>query len=215
MLMSNMYNKYYKQYGVYLAILIGALSLGVLGWFGYSWYVKKYEESASKDLSESIDAFYKVFMEKNNVQWDNIEQAFAVSAKRHEKSVLYPYFLAYQAEALIREKKLSQAVNVMDTMLASLDKKQILYPLYAIKRARIKMDMQDPEVQKSGQQELDQLAQDSQNPFQDMAIYYQGLDLWYKNNKEQAQKVWNELISKGKRDSQWYHMAQNKLAQEL
>lgn len=195
----------------YLSILLLIGGLLLAGWFGYKWYVDRYEQAAYKDLSESIDGYNKVLSNPSPEKWVDVEQAFEVGSKRHSKSVLYPYFLAFEADALIHQNKKEQAITVMNDMLGRLSNKQPLYYLYAIKRALIKVDSADTNVQQEGEKELAALSSDASNPIRDMALYHAGLDAWHKGDKIKAEKLWKDILGLGNPNSNWYQLAQAKL----
>lgn len=94
MLMSNMmHGRNSKRFINYILALLVGIAFAALCWFGYSWYSKRQEESASKDLAENIDGYYKALSKEYNANaWQIIEQAFAVGSRRHSGSKLYPYF---------------------------------------------------------------------------------------------------------------------------
>ena len=44
-------------------------------------------------------------------KWNDVERAAQAGAQRHASTKLYPYFLAYKAEALIQQGKLKDAAQ--------------------------------------------------------------------------------------------------------
>lgn len=197
-------------------VLIFALLSGVLtaGWFGYAWYVDRYEQVAYKDLAESIDGYHKALSSTDTARWADVERAFQAGSERHKSSKLYPYFLAYKADALSYQGKHKEAQDAMHILLSSMNTKHPLYYFYSIKAALMKLDASEEAVRKEGRDHLIKLAQDSQNPVRDMALYYAGLDAWQQGNKEEAQKLWNDILAQGNKDSQWYQRAQAKIGSE-
>ncbi len=144
-----------------VAVLLSGVVLGLLVWFGYSFYTKRYEQAAYKELAESIEEYTKRFDSVVDVKgWSDVEKAFEVAANKHSKSTLYPYFLAYQANALVHQDKLEEAVVVLDKMLSSVKKDHGLYGMYAKKRALIKLDINDSSVQAQGRKELHELSKE-------------------------------------------------------
>lgn len=210
------YNRNYRsnnnQTGWLISVAVGLVALGAAGWYGYSWYSKKREAAAHKDLAENIDEFYnKLGTVKSETFWADIERAFATGAKAHKHSKLYPYFLAYEADALVHQGKFNEAIDVMKTMLSKLDKSNAFYPMYATKLALIKTDAPNIDVQKEGQAELEKLSQDSNNPLQDMALYYLGLLAAHRSDTTKAKEIWHAIVNKADNKSGWYAMAVEKL----
>lgn len=212
-----------SEYGfsIIFAGIILLLGLGFFGaWYGYSWYFRNIEIAAHKDLAESLDEYQKQLrFSMDDKAWSDIERAFETGAKRHTGSKLYPYFLAYQADALIHQGKLQEALNVLSNMLPNLTAKQELYYLYATKKALLQIDMEECKpVQKcvtslaNAIAELERLSKDNQNPFQDMATYYLGLNTWDKQNKEQAKSIWQTIVARPEAErTSWYSAVQEKL----
>ncbi len=197
-------------------VLIFALVSGLLtaGWFGYAWYIDRYEQAAYKDLAESIDGYYKALSSTDAGRWADVERAFQAGSERHKSSKLYPYFLAYKADALSYQGKQKEAQEVMNVLLTSMNTKHPLYYFYTTKAALMKLDASEEAVKKEGRDQMQKLAQDNKNPARDMALYYRGLDAWQQGNKEDAQKLWNDIIAQGNKDSQWYQRAQAKIRSE-
>lgn len=199
----------------YLVILALMSALIAAGWFGYRWYSDRYEQAAYKDLAESIDGYHKALVSsQEGDRWTDVERAFTVGAERHQKSRLYPYFLAYKADALIHQGKQQEALAAMKSLTQQLPLDNPLYYLYKVKYALIKLDATDTATQQEGRQELIQFGQDVKNPVRDMALYQAGLDAWYKGNKEQAQKLWDIILNRSTKESHWYQLAQAKVRSE-
>jgi predicted Zn-dependent protease len=139
------------------------------------------------------------------------EKAFERAAQEHSSSALHPYFVLHQADALVQQGKLKVALILFDKALTEMPNKQPLYYVFALKRALVKNDTDDAALQKQGREELEALSKDGANPLQDMALYYSGLDASLRNEKELADKKFQEIIAHGKDDSYWYQQAQTRV----
>ena len=189
-------------------ILVLAGLLGA-GWLGYSWYMRSKEQSAYKDLAESIDGYTKTRMMPGGAEkWVDVERGFRAGAERNPSTKLQPYFLAFEAEALLEQGKSKEAIGLLDKAVGMISRNNSLYFLYALKRALMKIDSSDEVLQKSGRQELAELAKDTANPVQDMARYYSGLDALSRGDTAAAKNFFQEV---GQPTSFWYQMAQDKL----
>lgn len=145
-------------------IIVIILSIGI--WFGYDFYQGKINQKAQTDLFELVEAYLKAVKKADKNQIDDAEQAFKVSAQRHKNSNFYPYFLAYQADALIWQNKLKDGVTVLEEAvkaLGKIDQNQPLYYLYSTKLAQVKLDV--PEFKMEGSEELEKLSKLAQNPY--------------------------------------------------
>jgi len=203
------FGKKYQNSIITLAVVI---CLGVMGWFGYSWYKKNGEQKAHRAFVESVQDY--TTMEKSPQEesaWHDIEQALAQRAQEHKSSVLAPYFLMYQADALIKEGKREQAIEVMNNGLAKISKKLPLYYLYALKKSLVKIDSAQEIVRNEGLQELDELSANSENPLQDMALYYKGYNAFAAGDIARAQQTWVQLFAPVHKDSLWAQLAQARL----
>ncbi len=198
------------QYAILALLLCGILSAA---WFGYTVYRAHAERSAYKDLAESIDGYAKVRGSvAKDEKWADVGAAFKVAAARHGSSHLHPYFLFYEADALLQQGKQKDALVLMQKGLAEVPKNQPLYYLYALKQALLKIDAEETASQ--GRQELDLLARDSANPVQDMARYYRAVDAELRGESAEAEKLFQELRTQGDPSSSWVHLAQNRRAAE-
>ena len=87
-------------YGAAILLFAGLLTGG---WFGYRWYQGGKERAAYKDLAESIDSYARITtLADAEAQLMDSDRAFLAGAEAHRSSVLYPFFLAFQADTLIR-----------------------------------------------------------------------------------------------------------------
>lgn len=201
-------------------LLIGALVLlacTALSFTAYKMHVHSREQAAQKTFSECLEEYYKMVGGAKVEQWQEIENAFAVGYERHKSASLAPYFLAFQAEALVQQKKQTEALVLMDKLLAALSHASPLYSNYATKRALMKLDLADQAQQKVGLEELTHLAHDKNNNAKDVALFYLGYYFWSNNDLVAAKKEWTELAAINSKDSKypsvWAQMADMKLQQ--
>jgi len=204
-----------KQQLVRCASIGAGVLVIILGiFFGWRMYVSYREESAHAAFAQQLDLYNQAKAGKNT--WANVEMAFKVAHSQHSGSYLAPYFLAFQADALVQQQKTTEALMVMNTMLDALPHSSPFYGLYAGKRALIKLDSNEQTVQQEGLQELTALAQDVHNVHNDMAQFYLASYNWSKNNVDQARQLWQSLADANKQAaiaSPWATMAADKLEQ--
>ena len=142
--------------------IFGIVGLFAACWFGYAWYQSGKEQAAYKDLAESIDSYVSTQrFPQTKEKLIDIEGAFSTAAGRHKGSNLHPYFLVFEADALVRAGKLDKATELMDQVLGEMPKGHALYYLYGIKTALMKLDSDSIEIQKQGHDALKALAQES------------------------------------------------------
>ncbi len=196
----------------YGALLAVGLGLVTGGWFAYRWFQIGKERAAYKELAESIDAYERITtLADADAELKDSERAFRAGADAHHSSVLYPFFLAFEADTLISLGKVNEAAAQLDKAVKAMDQQHPLYYLYALKAALVKIDTQDATLEKEGRASLDTLASSAANPLQDMALYYGGRDADTKGDRARAAAKYKEIIAHGKKDSYWYQLADAKV----
>lgn len=164
--MITLYESRLNRYLPYFLGTIFVIILSIAIWFGYGFYQNKINQKAQESLFELVESYLKALTKADKDQINDAEEAFKVSAQRHKNSALYPYFLAYQADALIWQNKLKEAVPVLEESVKFIGKtgqNQPLYYLYSTKLAQVKLDI--PEFNLEGSQELEKLSKLTQNPY--------------------------------------------------
>ena len=197
------------RYGIAFLLLFG---LGTGIWFGYKWYQKGKEQAAFKELAESVDAYTVALAgtESKEKLMDS-ERAFLAGSTAHQSSALYPFFLAFQADAFMRQGKIREAAEQLDKALAVMDKKNPLYYLYALKTALVNIDTKDATREQRGRAQLEELSNDVANPLQEMALVYSGLDARARGEKALALTKFNAVTARSKKDSFWRQLVEMKL----
>ncbi len=205
-----------RHYIRYLFIILGIAGLATGSFFGYRWYVMYRERSAYKALTEYLDD-YRHARSEQDADWAPIEDLFKLGYEQHSNSYLAPFFLAFESDALIQQNKKTEAAQVLDGMIAKSSNKDPLLPLFKTKRALLKLDLQDKAAQESGLEELVELGNDTQNIFNDVALYYLGQYYWSENKLDDAKHTWQQLVDQQKHEkimgSPWAQLAQQKLDQ--
>ncbi len=196
-------------YGAWIVIGLGVAAAGI---YGYRWYQAGKERAAYKEFVESVEAYEHITtLADVEKELQDSERAFHVGAEAHRSSALYPFFLAFEADALIRLGNIAQAAALLDTAVNHMDKQHPLYYLYALKAALVKIDTQDATLEKEGRASLDSLASMEANPLQDMARYYAGLDADTKGDRARAVSYYEKIMAQSSKDSYWYQLADEKV----
>lgn len=188
-----------KKHTLYIKIVLFTVVLFVVAgkvFFLHRWYVGYREQGAQKTLAQSLKEYYKAAQTGSPEDWGAVEALFKLGYEQHANSYIAPYFLAYQADALIYQHKLYDALPVLEQMLALLPEKSPLFFLFKIKYAQVHIDI--PQYTQTGLQELTELARNDKNPHRDTALFYLGNYYWVHDQTQEAKKVWQELV-----DSQW------------
>lgn len=168
---------------------------------------------AQRAFGPLIDV-YTTTMGDKDAQWDEFIKKCDQEYKNNARSHMAPYFLAYQAQALIEQNKKSEALAILDTIVNTYNDIPLLH-LYKTMRALIKLDMPEQTVQKTGQDELVALAYNKKNQFRDTALFYLGRYYWVHDDVEQARNVWQDLVNEQQDErtmpSAWLDQAQEYL----
>ncbi len=204
-------NSKHRNYIVLLVMAFVLTALLGLSWFGYSYYKNKSEQAASQEFAKIAQEYSKKIHLNNKDDLNDIEHILKAAAQKHKNSKLYPLFLSYQADALLKQNKYKEATEIFDTIVNSVKQNDPLYYAYSIKRALLKLDSKDAQLESQGYDELKELANNVNNPLQDMAIYNLGLNEFFKSNKDKAKELWQTIINKDKQDSSWYNLAKSRL----
>lgn len=205
----------YRSLIVTVGFIVAGAALLVGGFTYHRFNVEQREQRAHAAFAECMQEYDRAFQGQDDA-WLNVETLCHVAYEQHTNSVLAPFFLAYQAEALIQQKKNDEALAVMDQALAAMPSSLSVTAFYAIKRALMRLDSEDQAVKDAGLQELQALADDASNNAQDVALYYLGAYQWEQDNIDGARDTWEKLqvFAQGSRDEQspWAVMAQDRLA---
>jgi predicted negative regulator of RcsB-dependent stress response len=201
-------------YAQYALIAFGASVIITGLFFGYRWYVVYREREAQAVLADYI---YKA-QTTPNASLAAMEQLFQEGAQKESSSHLEPYFLVFQANTLVKEGKLDEAIGIMEKAISHMSKDNVLLSLFEVKRALMQMDSTIAETQQAGLTKLTELAHNTANQYADMALYFLGHYYWSVNNLEEAKKIWQELIELQSKEqmgapSPWVQLAHMKLQQ--
>jgi len=205
----------YVRYGI-LAALVLLMLIGLL--LGRHFFVSYREQNAQKALSMSLA---ESFNAQRTVQpdWSMVAVNCAHAAEDNSSSHLKPYFMALQADALIKAGNTEQALEVMDAMLARMPTHDPLVPLYALKGALMSLDAADTLVQERGLKVLEKLASDEANIYRDAAQFYLGHYYWTRDQLDKARAVWQELVAQRRVElgmrSPWADLASSKLSDQV
>ncbi len=202
--------------------ILGLIGILFGGYFLYQGYVAKREQQAQIRFVDSIE----ILMQANTAGFDpkrkkyqqglyeEAELAFQAAYDQNKSAYLAPYFVAMQATALIKQGKRAEAIAQYKKAIDLLSQKATMKNLFKIQIALLKID--DEALHENGIKELTQLAQNSDNMYQDLAQYYLGNYYWSNDQLDQAKSVWLQLMESQKESdlfvSPWAELAGMKLA---
>jgi tetratricopeptide (TPR) repeat protein len=208
------YTKYAKEIGIVVLVVVA----GFGGLKIYNYYLYSREATAQK-------VFYECMREMQNARkgigsWYDVEVAFEMGHRQNAKSKLAPFFLIFKSEALNAQGKKQEALDLLNNTLKHLKGDDDMHSIYSVKRALMKMDMEEETIKKEGIQELEEIGclraeHKKKKAGQIPALYYLGSYYWNNDNFEKAKKVWDKLVSISpvEPESPYINLAKAKLKQ--
>jgi tetratricopeptide (TPR) repeat protein len=208
--------KYAKQ------TAFAALAAGLIaaGYYGHRWYRVNQEQSAQQLFSHNVEEFERALEEGKKDDWANVESLFKLGYDQYSHSALAPFFLIYQAQAMLKQGKSTQAFQTIDTAVQQMSADSPLADVYKASIALMRIDSNDKETQEAGISQLQALADTPLSTGFDIASYYLGLYYMTQNNENKAKEIWQKLIDSQKDQpkmgqSPWAKLAQQKLGMEI
>ena len=219
----------YKIHIISTISIVVALSVGT---FGYFYYKQNREERAFRALTTALEYFdapitkaedrkdddLSIFGKKefSNEQekWQKVESVFREEYNNFRNSNIASFFLAYQAEALIKQSKLHDAAEVLSIAIPKMSDKDAK-SFYNIKLALVQIDTKENVSIQNGLERLRSIASEENNPAHDLSLYHLGEYYWNQKNFKEAKNYWNQLVLKYDQDSKypspWSSEAKKKL----
>lgn len=177
-------------------VILGCLAVFLIGmavWLAYGWHSANQGKKSQLILSECIDEYQKMF-ESKDAMWSEI--LLMNELGREQASSLKPYFLVMEAQALARQGKSLDAISLLDQAESTLASDLPYKSYYHLTKVLIQLDVQDESMQQGALSELQRLAYDERNMFQDAALYYLAEYYAAHNDFEKAQEV-RQLLLEG------------------
>lgn len=182
---------------------------------GYRAYSLHRSQAAQRRFSTDMKQYISAVQEQPGHQnWQMIAGIFEEGAHEYENTSLAPFFLAYQAQALLKDNKLAEASKAMDRAVSLMSQDNPFYYTYSL--TSILMGLDAAEAQNRPTDDLEKklidVAHTKNNKQRDEALFYLGRYYWYKNNMPQARATLEELISLQSTDknavSPWVNQAE-------
>lgn len=207
------------------AILVSALVFSI----GYVYYKNKLQERAHKSFVRALKIYdAKIGAKSENMldvdfksfstpeeKWTAVTNVFKEGFENYKSAGIAPFFLVYESEALLNLGKVDESIEVLRQALNLMGKKNAAYSYFNIKLALMLIDTKKQELEKEGIEVLKEIAHDSKNSANDLALYRLGEYFWFAKNYDEAKNYWNQLnVAYGKKSahpSAWAAQAQIRL----
>lgn len=176
-------------------VLFTVLALAALSaiYVGYRWYATNKEQNAQYACSMLIDEYMNL-QKKENPDYQLFAGKAAASYAQHRKTSVAPYIGLLAVDAHLKLGNHTQAVEVMDTLVTATAHNAVVADLFKTKQALLMIDAADASQKEEGLKKLALLADNSDNPHRDYALYHLGLYYWNDNNLPAARVAWQELV---------------------
>lgn len=194
---------------------LAVLAVASGGWYTYRYFDLQKEEAAHTILVDCLAQYEEAAQGRSG--WSNVIAMCQAGYDKYRSTKVAPYIVAIQVDALLADQKQHEALEKLDVMLAHLSASSPLYNLYAMKHALLRLDMNDGALKEKGLADLERLACDNANIYNDAAQFYLGLYYREQGQSTKAADTWKKLIAlndaltddQGK--SPWATLAQEKI----
>ena len=181
-------------------VVIVAVVAGVVvgGYYLNSYFSESRQRKAIVAFDDAMAVYQTAitdemdFTKKNNKQvWDEAEMAFQVAYQQNSRSTFAPFFLLYQAKALIAQGQMSEAVKLVNQAVSSLSSSSPFYYPARIMQASVLIDSGD----QTAVAKLKALAEDYKNDYQAMAQYYLAQYYLSQDQSDAATDLFNKIAA--------------------
>lgn len=185
------------RYRIMLRMLfqgLGFIVLGLLFYGAYYWYTAQREQAAEKDYSAYLFQYQGALQSTDPMVWERAASLFEVGYAQHRSSSLAPYFLLLQAQALVQQKKNSEAQVVLRKILDVLPKKSPFYSHVELMYHLITLDLPDRDgLHEQSLTALEELGRDTSGAAFEAALFYAARYHFTHHNIEKARMLWQQL----------------------
>lgn len=170
-------------------VIVGFLAMSAMGvalWFAYNWYAVYQNKKTQVILAECIDEYQKAVGSSQSI-WPEVALMNDLGYEQAQASSLKPYFLVIEAQALAHQGKIAEAIATLEQAEAKLSSNLPYKNYYLLTKALIQLDAQDASTKEQALFNLQELAHDNSNMFQDAALYFLAEYYSANNDFEKAQ----------------------------
>ncbi len=198
-------------------ILFTALALAALSaiYIGYRWHAQGREQNAQYACSMLMDEYMQLQKEETP-DYDAFEQKARALYADHKRTAVAPYIGLLAVDVQLNMGKRDEALVAMEDLVSATASNKIVADFFKAKQALLMIDSADAAQQETGYKNLALLADNSDSPHRDYALYHLGLYHWNKNDVQAARVAWQELVESQEVElrapSPWVEVVSEKLA---
>lgn len=191
--------------------IFGAAAIGAGIFFGVRYYRDVKNEKAQMFFSKIVGEYQRSLNDQENPKWQDVEKAIDTTLQRFSGTIYEDFLKAYKSKVAYWKNDINASIKTLEEAVKDIPKDSPFYYLYSTYLALMKFDSIDATIKEQGLELLKKLSNDMKNPFQDMALYYLGLQAWSKDDLEMTKFYWKKLAQSFSTDSQWAQWAQVRL----
>lgn len=180
----------------FIFTVIGAFVIG--GYFLHGWYSARVQRQAQFAFTQSLEIYQQALAkdltateEKKDNDWDESDLAFKTAYDQNKHSKISPFYLVYRAQSLAQEGEIEKSINILNDAISKFSNDKHFLNLFKITKSLILFNGSIDD-KKSAVENLDKLANDKENPLQDMALYYLGEYYSSENDNEKAKEAFTK-----------------------
>ena len=174
---------------IYVVCLVG---ISVTLFFGHKFWVKQKNKLAQRDFGMLMYEYHKVAREKNP-EWSVLLEKLKNGYEQHKNSLFAPYYVSYQVNILLQQNKHDDALVLLNNLTSEFDKSP-LKSLYSMEKSLVTLDSNNDQEHRKAIDDLIVLANDAQNDFRDIAMFYLGRYYWVHDQIDLARDIWQRLV---------------------
>lgn len=184
-----------QQYAKPLVVAGALISVVALAYVGYRGYMSAREQKAQLALIHHMQQYHQAMQDASSYDWDHFAQALQSTYEQFKNSQIAPYIAAVHADVLTQANAHQAALQSIKTAADTAPTRSPLKHLFKTRYALMMTDSEDQEHKADGLKILTELANDQNNIYRDMALFYLGKYHWAHDDKQSAENAWTELIN--------------------
>lgn len=213
------WSELYKNYVVrrrdtrYVLVASGLFIVALVGYFGYRWYERSYNERAQEAIATVLDLYEKAGRdEHSSAVLTEAQRVCELKLAEFSSAAIAPYLRALYADILLQRGETDKATATLAEAVKLMNKNVPVYWLYATKLALMQCDATDQKVRATGEATLKEISENMQTEARLMAQYYRGLAAFNAGKIADARQLWQKLMTSTGGYSPWAKLAEAKLA---
>lgn len=185
------------QYRYHIAVAAAGIAIAAGAGVWYRYASNQSAMRASKELLHVVRLFEEQVrseQETSPEQWEALAKTLADSFEKNSSARISAAFLMYQADALLRADKMSEAITVMKKAVYSSSIASQVRAYYELKLALVLIDTNNQDQVAEGVALLEKLAAQVKGAAQEHALFHLGMHHWVNKQYAQAKHYWQQYM---------------------